>query len=182
MAEGWFEYAPLQQTVTYLDFLRPGVIVDAGAMVGTHSYWWAIAAKHTAIHAFEPLPANVQLLIENMAQFPTVKVHPVALSDRRRGVHLATTPGNYGHTYIADEGVFAPAFALDDYNLEDVRLIKIDVEGHEPEVLAGARETIERWRPLILIEDWNQEYGALLPGYRLIGSWPDEQTYLYEAS
>ena len=41
---------------------------------------------------------------------------------------------------------------LDDFALGGVDFIKIDVEGHEVEVLLGAAATIERCRPMVLIE------------------------------
>jgi hypothetical protein len=41
---------------------------------------------------------------------------------------------------------------LDDFALSDVTFIKIDVEGHEVEVLIGASETIKKWRPYVLVE------------------------------
>ena len=41
---------------------------------------------------------------------------------------------------------------LDEFTLSDVTFIKIDVEGHDVEVLTGASETIKRWRPYVLVE------------------------------
>ena len=41
---------------------------------------------------------------------------------------------------------------LDDYEFDDVKFIKIDVEGHESAMIAGAEETLRRLRPTVLIE------------------------------
>jgi uncharacterized protein YndB with AHSA1/START domain len=41
---------------------------------------------------------------------------------------------------------------LDEYQFTDVSLLKVDVEGHELEVLQGASRTIDRERPVILVE------------------------------
>ena len=41
---------------------------------------------------------------------------------------------------------------LDEYNFSDVNFIKIDVEGHEHEVIEGARETIKKFKPTMVIE------------------------------
>lgn len=75
---------------------------------------------------------------------------------------------NTGCSYIADDpriGALAPPvkagtpritvpmITLDSLNLEHVGLIKLDVQGAEPQVMAGGRETILRCRPVILIEE-----------------------------
>jgi FkbM family methyltransferase len=177
----WYEEGPLRRVLRDLQGLPPGVLVDAGAMIGTHSAYLAAFAPHTELHAFEPLPANLALLEANVAPYPTVRVHPVALSDRHRTLQLVSDPANLGHTMAVEaRGASSPAVPLDHYQLAQVRLLKVDVEGHEPQVIAGARATIEAWHPLVLIEDWRREYGPLLPGYELAAEWEREhQTYLY---
>lgn len=168
------------------------VLVDAGAMIGNHTAYLATFVPHTAIHAFEPAPVNLDLLRHNVAPFRTVTVHPLALSDRPGPVTMSVHRTNRGHGVIdatdpwpdpgtVDQGWIAQAITLDSLELEDVSLIKIDVEWHEPQVLAGARETIARCRPLIVIEDWQHVYGDLIPGYRLAAEWEiAHQTFLYE--
>lgn len=177
----WHEEGPLRRVLRELQALPPGVLVDAGAMIGTHTAYLAAFAPHTEVHAYEPLPANLVLLDANVRPYPTVQVHPVALSDRERRLLLVSEPGNLGHTVAhEDRHGTVPALPLDGYQLAQVRLLKVDVEGHEPQVIAGARATIEAWHPLVLIEDWRREYGALLPGYELLAEWEREhQTYLY---
>lgn len=165
---------------------RRGVIVDAGAHIGNHAAWFAEHLPHTEIHAFEPWPDNVDLLRRNVAAWPTVRIHPYALSDRSRTLDLVADQ-NLGHVRVGPYGqtsLAVGAVPLDELELRDVSLLKIDVEGHEPQVLAGAALTIAHSRPLVLIEDWTEPYpgtyGALLPGYRCAGHWEAHQTYLYE--
>lgn len=47
-------------------------------------------------------------------------------------------------------------YTLDEFNIKDVDYIKIDVDGYELKVLQGSQQTIERYQPLLIIE---QEYG-----------------------
>jgi FkbM family methyltransferase len=163
-------------------FHDPGVIVDAGAMIGNHAAYFAHHVRHTVVHAFEPEPSNLALLERNVARYPTVHVHPVALSDHHGQAALHNDDErNRGHAQLRPgEGV--QLVTLDGLELEWVTLLKVDVEGHELEVLAGAAGTIRRWRPLILIEDWQLSYGRALGelGYGLVAAWPQHQTYLYE--
>ena len=160
--------------------IEPGLLVDAGAMIGNHSAYLAAFVPHTAIHAFEPWPANVELLRRNVASYPSVTVHPVALSDHAWHLRMASEP-NLGHSRVTENGPLeVEAVTLDSFGFEDVTFLKIDVESHEPQLLAGAAETIERCHPLILIEDWTGKYGDLLPGYRQVAEWGRaRQTYLY---
>jgi FkbM family methyltransferase len=156
-----------------------GVIVDAGAMLGNHSTYLAEFVPHLTIHAFEPEPSNFRLLRRNVRPYPSVLAYPYALSDRAGRVGIDSDPTNRGHASVVPGG-WIRAVTLDTLNLHDVSLIKVDVEGHEPQVLAGARETIARCRPLILLEDWTGLYPALLPGYEIVAEWETaHQTFLF---
>lgn len=167
-----------------LDYVAPlvprGVIVDAGAMIGNHSVYFARHVEHEAIHAFEPWPDNLDLLRRNVVDYPTVTVHAKALSNVHRTLRMVSE-ANRGHSRVDASGpVVVQAVPLDAYELENVVLLKIDVEGHEPQVLTGARDTIARCRPFILIEDWTGRYHELLPDYALVEEWATRhQTYLY---
>jgi FkbM family methyltransferase len=85
---------------------------------------------------------------------------PVAESVGIEGIHKTLT----GRATVESENllddcdysqiyeVAVPRRKLDDYDFDAVGFIKIDVEGHELSVLRGASNTIERHRPLMLIE------------------------------
>jgi hypothetical protein len=49
-----------------------------------------------------------------------------------------------------------PVITLDGLQLTDLRLLKVDVEGWELEVLKGGTESIRECRPVILIEVWEE--------------------------
>jgi hypothetical protein len=52
-------------------------------------------------------------------------------------------------------------FKLDDFNLGDIDYIKIDVDGYELNVLNGAKETINKYKPILVIEQENGEDSAI---------------------
>lgn len=153
-------------------------IVDAGAHIGNHSVFLARRFEHSVVHAFEPIAANVRLLLRNTRGLRVV-VHACALSDRPETVRMTIDAKNIGHSRVTSDGeTRVRAMRLDDFDLHDVALIKIDVEDYERAVIAGAARTIERERPLIVVEDWRQTIS--IDGYRRTHAWRDRQTYLYE--
>jgi FkbM family methyltransferase len=169
-----------------LDYLRDfhgaqKVIVDAGANIGNHAVYFANFLKYDSILCFEPLPDNFRLLELNLA-YPNIELHQLALSDNKATLKMAPNKGNMGASRIYENGsIEIGAITLDSLNLQNVTLLKIDVEGYEPLVLEGAKDTISRCHPLILIEDGNSTYANLLPtNYVLEKSWPKHKTYLYK--
>ncbi|WP_197276970.1 FkbM family methyltransferase [Sphingomonas profundi] len=138
------------------------VIFDVGANIGVIAMAMAIVRPRARIVAFEPSPAILPYLRKNVAPFANVEVVQAAISDRH-GVlrfHAATfAAGSHvvgpGHILPSTETVEVQALPLDSFAAQrglTPDLIKIDVEGHEPEVLAGAAATIESARPEIAME------------------------------
>jgi FkbM family methyltransferase len=169
-----------------LDYLRDHhpeqkVIVDAGANIGNHAVYFANFLKYQSLYCFEPVPENFELLAQNLS-FPHTHLYQKALSDKNTTLKIAPNTSNMGACKVDGRGSLeVKAITLDSLALQNVTLLKIDVENHEPAVLAGAKDTINRCHPLILIEDWKQTYKKLLPDdYELEKSWPKYRTYLYK--
>ena len=78
-----------------------------------------------------------------------------ALGHEKGAVCLcAELPHNEGGRYITDKNCFeqAPLEMLDEFHLDNVSFIKIDTENFELQVLEGARETILRNKPVLIVE------------------------------
>ena len=85
----------------------------------------------------------------------TVRCHAIGLSDRDGTVALAENMHSFLTHVAADgKGRKVPVARLDGLGLPDPDLIKLDVEGHEPQVLRGAEATLARAKPLIAFENW----------------------------
>jgi FkbM family methyltransferase len=171
-----------------LDYLRDNfnkqnVILDIGANIGNHTIYFAKNFEYEKIYAFEPILANFEILDANCARLaPDIGRANYALSDRYGTLNMSINYGNMGASEVNPEGsVTVPCCPLDGAGeFGRISLIKIDVEWHEPEIIAGAEETIQRDHPLILIEDANNEYASLLPDYECIKAWEGHKTYLYK--
>jgi FkbM family methyltransferase len=146
-----------------LDRLGPsrGTAVDAGANEGLYTY--RLANLYDRVQAFEINP-NLAAKLERMAS-TNVTVHAVGLSSHEgagvlripiyRGRPLNGWASlEAGNCPVAEryEEVAVAVRPLDAFGLSDVSFVKADVEGHELELLAGARETLARNRPVILME------------------------------
>ncbi len=144
--------------------LRAPVVLDIGANIGNHTL--AFATRATRVHAFEPLPDAFSLLNSNVQNnlLSNVALHAVALSDRDDVATLYQAPlHNVGmSSFDPRQGEFTAIpvtrrcgdHYLAELGVTRVDFMKIDVEGHEPQVLQGLENTIRHDLPLIALE-WN---------------------------
>lgn len=137
---------------------RAAIDVGANRGIWTHQ----MAALCPRVHAFEPNPKMFAIL--EAARPANAVVRQIALSDRAGTASLNVPRSARGfsnqqasleakRSVGAEFGVVEVATArLDDLDLEPCGFIKIDVEGHEAAVIAGAVALIARDRPTLLIE------------------------------
>lgn len=134
--------------------------VDIGAHVGLWS--WVLSQRFKTVDSFEPVEEFRAHFVQNVTA-PNVKLHPAAIGSRMGKVKMAVQADNTGMTHIQ---AGAPGDVLlrplDYFKLKHVDLMKVDVEGFETEVVMGARETLGRCRPIIVIE---QKTGAQRYGF-----------------
>lgn len=145
--------------------LRPGdVAIDVGANIG----WYATLLDRMAepgvdVFAFEPDPENRALLVENLRLNAArrVQVEPFAVSDSERTATLHRfAGGNRGqHTLLpiySGDDVEVRTVTLDDFwrkrGLGDrrLRIIKMDIEGHEAAALRGGAGVLARCDLLLM--------------------------------
>jgi FkbM family methyltransferase len=155
-------------TQLFLQLVKPGMTVfDVGSNVG---YYSLLAAKAVGrggqVHAFEATPAVARRIGENVALngLDNVTVNHSAVCDRVGEIEFRLqaddSEGNSLVNYEAGWGcVRVPAMTLDqyvvDHELAGVDVMKIDVEGAEEMVLAGATRLLSRPVPPLLILESN---------------------------
>jgi len=126
------------------------LVLDIGANVGNHSFYFSKICKANKIIAFEPDPNNCSIYSNNN---PEATLYPIALSNYIGDCFFQnSSPKNSGTGKISSKGDKVEVSTLDYFNLQDVTFIKIDVEGEELKVLQGMVNTIISSKPEILIE------------------------------
>lgn len=123
--------------------------VDGGSHVGS----WAreLSKSFGRVLAFEPQADNHECAKLNLAGLENVRLYRAALGDKPGRASL--DPGNNSGCWHIADGEDVSVVALDGLCIEDLDYLKLDVEGYEWHALEGARETIERCRPVVHIEE-----------------------------
>ena len=166
---GVYERQELETFFAWIDSVQPGLFreataLDLGANIGNHSLFFADHFKQ--VHAFEPNERTFKVLALNAELVGNVTCHQVGLSDMAGTAHFRVNPGNVGASRVVASA--APGTSevrlttLDAVarGLADIKLIKVDVEGHDYAALVGAKETILAHKPIILFEQLAEDSKA----------------------
>lgn len=160
---GFFEWRNIVIARFFTSRHAAADIVEVGANVGTEtvSYCDLVQGKGY-VHAFEPLPSNIDELQSKFTSQRRLKLYHHAISDQKMTVKFQIpakessgtgkivsdgTPSKYG--YLEVEAAPLDHF-IDEFG--PVRFISIDTEGHEPFVLRGCVETLKKFRPAVVVE------------------------------
>jgi FkbM family methyltransferase len=160
MVNGRAIYQWKKQQATFAACKSFRTAVDIGAHIGHWSL--GMLDRFATVHAFEPVREHRECFAANVPADPTLTMHPFALGSHVGQVRIARAAGNSGASHIGEHGDLVEMVTLDSFNLDDVDLIKMDVEGYEAEVIAGARETLLRCKPIVCCEqkrDFACKYG-----------------------
>jgi FkbM family methyltransferase len=164
------------------------VMWDVGAHAG---FLTALASRLVGpageVVAFEPLPANIDRLghLVRANRLDNVRIRAVAVSERtgRARFHVAssTSMGSLAPIVaVSDMEVSTSSLDAELDTLRPPRLVKIDVEGAEGAVLAGAGRLLSDVRPILIIEllsrDALKRAAEMLPSYTLTPL--DQRNYL----
>lgn len=161
---GYWECEELTALSDWLEAnrLTGGTMLDIGANIGNHGVFFS--RMYRSVCAVEPNPKAFEVLSLNASLVPNMRCFPIAASDVNGSVRLLQEQTNVGHSRIVAEPgahtVEVECWRLDDYfpDIEDLRLVKIDVEGHEAHALGGMRKLLERCSPVVLFEQQPEEF------------------------
>ena len=130
-------------------------ILDIGAWVGT----WTTAMNEFCgrVVAFEPDPVHYECLVKNCPD--DVETHQLAVGNEQKMISLSEDNFTQAKRIVGEGSI--PMVTVDSLKLDDVDLIKIDVEGYEMEVLKGAENTLENVNYLMIELNNNaKKYGS----------------------
>jgi FkbM family methyltransferase len=156
----------IKRVYRHLMGVEGGVIVDVGANTGTYALLAALLPS-IRVMAFEPNPQTFEWLRDSLrrnAVLDRVDAFQLAASDRNGDAMLSVPRWKESvlatlskpRYFEADGVVQVQTTTLDsflkDHPLSRIDVLKIDTEGAEKFVLQGARETIGRFRPIMIVE------------------------------
>lgn len=170
-ARGWNSFEkPVPGIITSAAKQIEGLFFDVGANTGLYALLAACACRHLAVHAFEPYPPALDALQRNIVlnrMDNRINICPSALGESPGRKSLYIPLQNHGliessaslnagfkseHSGTIDIDVTTIDAYVAGLQPATVGLLKIDVESTEHQVLAGGLVTIERDRPLIVLE------------------------------
>ena len=153
-------------TRVYLDTLSPGDhVIDVGSNIG---YWLLLAARRIGesgrILGFEPVPGSLEILQRNIQRsgISNVELSPWAIGAENGAAQFYESQvPNLGSLVKHDDLLPTRNLPIEVKKLDEVvresagfrpKMLRMDVEGAELMVLEGARNLLEKYKPILFIE------------------------------
>ena len=171
-----------------------GTFLDVGGHIGTHCVYYGKNRPNAKIITFEPQSNIRKLLHLNIAanNLDNIDVIPYGIGHMNKNVRLAsdfTSDGydknikvnynsnvamNFGGLGITNscEGEEISIISLDSIELDNIKYIKMDIEGAEALAVWGARHTISKFKPILLLEEGDKDLK-----YKYIADIPELQDF-----
>ena len=142
------QHKDIDVIVKHLD--KTDVCIQAGGACGVWPYY--LSKIFSRVYTFEPEPVNFQCLLANA---PDAIKYNSALGGGypQELKRHPTLVGNAGAWYTRPSIGGFPSIRLDDMSILNLDLIQLDVEGSEWDVLDGARGLLDKYHPLVVIEE-----------------------------
>ncbi len=143
-----------------LDILREKKILGSRAIIqaGGHCgvYPMLFTNYFKMVFTFEPNTLNFHCLVDNCQGENIIKMNLALGKEPGRVRSVVVNPINTGMNRVVDAGddeYYVPIIPLDALGLTDIDMIELDLEELEYDALIGARQTIERNKPVLMIEN-----------------------------
>jgi len=166
------EYACLDRWVGVGDW-----VIDVGANIGHYTKRLSeLVGTAGRVIAFEPIPDTFELLAANSALFKNNNVTLLnacaSESTQMLGMQIPqfnTGLSNYYMAHLTESSeadLQVLCLAIDSlFSEQQIKLVKIDAEGHDLSVLKGMNKVLRSCRPVLIIEDDSSEIEHYLKGF-----------------
>ena len=156
-AGGPAEYQDDVRAEAYRFVKEYNIAIDVGANIG---FWTKpLLDKFKKVIAFEPVFDILTCLKKNTVGL-NIEYNHLILSDQKTTADMITDQINTGNNYV-DSSSFGcgkiPVNTIDNLNLPMFNLIKIDCQGHDYLVLKGAVNTLQKFQPVVVVEQEDNE-------------------------
>jgi FkbM family methyltransferase len=184
---------------------KDDVVIEAGTHIGTHTI--LISRIASKVIGFEPFPETYQLVKRNLElnNSSNVLLFNKALSNEIKTLRVEyhdpteRNIGGWGIKFTGINGgkqrtgfIDVDVITIDSLDLDKLDFIKLDVESEELNVILGAIDTIKKFKPLIILEDWydypiislegtTKKFNLLMElGYKISQPNPSSPDFLFE--
>jgi FkbM family methyltransferase len=123
--------------------------------VGAHQGLWSaiMAEQFNKVIGWEPYEPNQAAWIKRMAKYPNASLFKAACANYNGEAKLLGESHSKHYIEPSEAGPIE-VHRIDDFNFEDVDLLKTDCEGADALVLMGARDTLLRCKPVVIVESF----------------------------
>lgn len=159
----WLGHYEAEKQAAVRRLVKPGMrVFDVGANAGFYTLAFSrLVGPSGQVWAFEPLPENLVNLRRHIElnDLRNVTVVDAAVFDMSGTARFMTAPSNSVGRLVTQGGIEVKTVKLDDFcsNINSPDLIKLDVEGAEGAVLAGAQKVLAQYSPTVLLATHGRE-------------------------
>ena len=164
------------------EFIKNGdVVLDIGAFIGDHTiYYSKLVGDNGSVIAFEPNRDSFFCLEHNLKAYKNVELINSAIGKEYGFVRTVDVLGNIGMNFLIPDNLGGIViYSLNQMEIDRIDFIKIDVEGFELDVLIGGKETINKFKPTMLIEINDATLSRQGISRNDIFAWLQENNYIY---
>lgn len=187
-ADSFYDKEP--ETLKWIESFQGGVFADVGANIGIYSLYCAVMHPEMTVLAFEPVKQNFDRLVENIKLNGFTNIIPMncavgsvngltqifipEIEIGKSGAQIHTPVNEHNKSFQAKEIQPVMECTLDLW--QDIDYLKIDVDGHEMDVLIGAGNTFNRFKSLLI--ECNREkidISQITDQFTKMGLFPDRR-------
>lgn len=129
---------------------RKRCVIQAGGYTGFYAAQYSRLFEK--VYTFEPDDDNYECLSHNVQDVQNCYHRKCALGSEHKKIRVQNNAENTGNCTVTDDTGNIECMTIDSLELHNVDLLHLDIEGYEYHALLGAKNTIDKFKPLIVLE------------------------------